>query len=65
MPEFACQERWGRYRGVVAGGIVFVLAMVVAIPVGVMIAGALWTAVFGWFASEAAEPEPAPDPEGS
>ena len=30
------------------GGIVFVLAMVIAVPVGVMVAGALWSMVVGW-----------------
>jgi len=33
------------------GGIVFVLAMVIAVPVGVMFAGAAWSAVFGETAS--------------
>jgi len=32
----------------VAGGIIFVLAMVIAVPVGVMFAGAAWSAVVGW-----------------
>ena len=30
------------------GGIIFVLAMVIAVPVGVMMAGALWSMVIGW-----------------
>jgi hypothetical protein len=47
-----------------AGGIVFVLVMVVAIPVGVMLAGAVWSAAFGWFASETAgDPQCAPADE--
>ena len=36
----------------VVGGLVFVVAMVVAVPVGVMLTGALWSAVFGWLSSE-------------
>ncbi len=32
------------------GGIVFVLAMVIAVPVGVMVAGGLWSVVIGWTA---------------
>jgi FlaG/FlaF family flagellin (archaellin) len=39
-----------------AGGVVFVVAMVVAVPVGVMLAGALWSAVFGEVASADREP---------
>jgi hypothetical protein len=31
----------------VIGGIIFVLAMVIAVPVGVMLAGAAWSALFG------------------
>ncbi|HSO96259.1 MAG TPA: hypothetical protein VLV81_09490 [Acidimicrobiia bacterium] len=30
------------------GALVFVVAMVLVVPVGVMAAGALWSAVFGW-----------------
>lgn len=45
------------------GGIVFVLAMVIAVPVGVMFAGAAWSAVFGELSSTNnstdAEPEAA------
>ena len=37
-----------------AGGIIFVIAMVLVVPVGVMFAGAAWSAVIGW-ASEAPE----------
>ena len=36
----------------VVGGLVFVVAMVVAVPVGVMLVGAVWSAVFGWLSSE-------------
>ena len=39
-----------------AGGIVFVLAMVIAVPVGVMLAGAAWSALMGWSLSEDVEP---------
>lgn len=37
------------------GAVVFMLAMVIAVPVGVMIAGALWSAVFGWLGTTDAE----------
>lgn len=43
----------------VIGGLVFVVAMVVAVPVGVMLVGALWSAAFGWLSSE-----PQPTSEG-
>jgi hypothetical protein len=32
----------------VPGALVFVVAMVLVVPVGVMAAGALWSAVFAW-----------------
>jgi hypothetical protein len=35
-----------------AGAIIFAVAMVLVVPVAVMFGGAIWTAVFGWFASE-------------
>lgn len=47
----------GIASGPMAGGIVLVLAMVIAVPVGVMLAGALWSAVFGWVS--AGPPDPA------
>jgi hypothetical protein len=46
----------------VVGGIVFVVAMVLVVPVGVMVAGAAWSALFGLLASappDAGEGEPA------
>jgi hypothetical protein len=39
----------------VAGGIVFTIVMAIGIPVGVMLAGALWSAIFGWVSSEQAQ----------
>ena len=33
-----------------AGAIVFVVVMVLVVPIGVMIGGAVWSAVFGFFA---------------
>ena len=36
-------------------GIVLVLAMVIGVPVGVMLTGALWSAAFGWVSSDAPE----------
>ena len=49
------------------GALVFVVAMVVAVPVGVMVTGALWSAVFGWLETTTAEPdaEPASPQQGS
>jgi hypothetical protein len=45
----------------VPGAVVFMLAMVIAVPVGVMVAGALWSAVFGWLETTDAEADdPAP-----
>jgi hypothetical protein len=41
------------------GALVFVVAMVLVVPVGVMVAGALWSATFGWLDSRAADEEPA------
>ena len=50
-----------------AGGIVFVLAMVIVVPVGVMFAGAAWSALVGWLASESNEltPDAASTSDGS
>ena len=39
------------------GAVIFVVAMVVAVPVGVMLAGALWSAVFGWLETSQADAE--------
>jgi hypothetical protein len=36
----------------VAGAIVFAVAMVLVVPVAVMFGGAIWSALFGWVASE-------------
>ena len=38
-----------------AGAIVFVVVMVLAVPIGVMLGGAVWSAVFGFFAGSDAE----------
>ena len=35
-----------------AGAIVFAVAMVLVVPVAVMFGGAIWSALFGWFASD-------------
>jgi hypothetical protein len=47
------------------GALVFVVAMVVVVPVGVMVTGALWSAVFGWLQPPEAVPEPDSDREPS
>jgi hypothetical protein len=36
----------------VVGAIVFAVAMVLVVPVAVMFGGAIWSALFGWVASE-------------
>jgi hypothetical protein len=36
----------------VVGAIVFTIVMVLIVPIGIMVGGAIWSAVFGWFASE-------------
>jgi hypothetical protein len=40
------------------GAVVFIVAMVVVVPVGVMVTGALWSAVFGWLETSEADAEP-------
>jgi hypothetical protein len=51
-----------------AGAIVFAVVMVLLVPVAIMFAGAIWSALFGWLASEDADaraaspPEPEPEP---
>jgi hypothetical protein len=51
----------------VVGGIIFVIAMVLVVPVGVMLAGAAWTVLFGELSSsvegsvESSAGEPAAD----
>jgi hypothetical protein len=39
----------------VLGGLIFVVAMVLVVPVGVMFGGAVWSACFGWLGSSEAE----------
>jgi hypothetical protein len=36
----------------VAGAIIFVVAMVLVVPVGVMFGGAIWSALTGWLLVE-------------
>jgi len=38
-----------------AGAIVFAVAMVLVVPVAVMFGGAIWSALFGWIASDDAQ----------
>ena len=47
-----------------AGAIVFAVAMALVVPIAVMFGGAIWSALFGWLASEDAHDRafnPAPD----
>ena len=37
------------------GAVIFVIAMVLVVPVGVMFAGAIWSALFGWLGTDDAE----------
>lgn len=39
------------------GAIVLVLAMVIAVPVGVMATGAIWSAALSWCFGDDVEPE--------
>jgi hypothetical protein len=34
------------------GAILFAVAMVLVVPIAVMFGGAIWSALFGWLASE-------------
>ncbi|HEX2737642.1 MAG TPA: hypothetical protein VHP57_05845 [Acidimicrobiia bacterium] len=47
-----------------AGAVIIVIAMVLVLPVAVMLAGAIWTAVIGWSLVDDAEvrAEDAPKP---
>lgn len=36
----------------VPGAVIFVIVMVLVVPVGVMFAGAIWSALFGWLGSD-------------
>ena len=38
-----------------AGAIIFVVVMVLVVPIGVMLGGAAWSAVFGFFAVDDAK----------
>jgi hypothetical protein len=38
-----------------AGALIFVVAMVIVVPVGVMLAGAGWSALTGWLQSDDAD----------
>ena len=54
----------GGLRPAMAGAIVFAVAMVLVVPIAVMFGGAIWSALFGWFASDdatSAADGPAPD----
>ncbi len=47
-----------------AGAIALVVFMVVAVPVGVMAGGAIWSAAIGWAFGDDGEPTPS-SPAGS
>jgi hypothetical protein len=44
-----------------AGGVVMVLVMVLAVPVGVMLLGAAWSALAGLLVADAAEENAPPE----
>jgi FlaG/FlaF family flagellin (archaellin) len=37
------------------GAVLIVIAMVLVIPVAIMLAGAIWSAIIGWLASDEAD----------
>jgi hypothetical protein len=37
------------------GGVLMAIVMVLVIPVGVMLTGAVWSAVLGWFLNQPAD----------
>lgn len=39
----------------VLGAVLMVVVMVLVVPVAIMFGGAIWSAVFGWLSSEAAD----------
>ena len=41
------------------GVIIMIVAMVLVVPVAIMFAGAIWSALFGWVSSEDADQRPA------
>jgi hypothetical protein len=53
-------------RGVV-GAIIFAIVMILVVPVAIMFAGAIWSALFGWFSCESlfAEKETTAEQEGA
>jgi hypothetical protein len=38
-----------------SGGVLMAIVMVLVIPVGVMLTGAVWSAALGWFLNEPAD----------
>ncbi len=45
-----------------AGAVLMIVAMVLVVPVAIMFAGAIWSALFGWVGSaEAEQRAPGPD----
>jgi hypothetical protein len=49
---------------VVAGGIIIAVVMLLLLPVAVMLGGAIWSALLGWFLVDDAEPRAAPEQSG-
>ena len=47
-----------------AGAILFSVAMVLVVPVAVMFGGAIWSALFGWVATEDAHEASATQSDG-
>jgi hypothetical protein len=39
----------------VPGAIIFVIVMVVVVPIAIMLAGAVWSALFGWYVGDDAK----------
>jgi hypothetical protein len=50
---------------VAAGGIIIAVIMLLLLPVAVMLAGAIWSALLGWLLVDDAERRAAPEQPGS
>jgi hypothetical protein len=51
-------------RPVVAGGIIIAVVMLLLLPVAVMLGGAIWSALLGWFLVDDADHRAAPEQSG-
>jgi hypothetical protein len=49
----------------VPGAVIIVIVMVLVLPVAIMLAGAVWSAVFGWTFDRGDQTAAEPNPEAS